>query len=231
MRILFHIYTILIECPKELGTWIASDVLIMARPTRSVRRSESPVRSSKRRTAASRVANPTPSLARTVHHQTREQARQDPYRSQTKPGVARCPACSAVNYRGKWLSLEQAQDRLPEIPPESKNHGVMCPACRQSKDRYAMGVVELHGDKWRQKSSLVFQTIGRTEAIERSRNDQERVLWSRTFRGITKIYVSLPELARHIGRQLKRSFKGAVEYHRSSEEPYLRVVWHSDAKD
>ncbi|MEK6705564.1 MAG: hypothetical protein AABZ06_07230 [Bdellovibrionota bacterium] len=89
--------------------------------------------------------------------------------------------------------------------------------------------MELHGQRWRKKSDLVFQTINKTEHIERIRNDQERILWLGSNRQVTKIYVSLPELARHIGRELEKSFKGKTEFTSSNEEPYLRVVWDSDA--
>ncbi len=92
-----------------------------------------------------------------------------------------------------------------------------------------MGVVEIHGEAWKDKAPLVAETILNTEKILRSRNDQERILWSRTYRNVTKYYVTLPELARQIGRTLGRSFKGKVEYRHSTEEPYLRVIWHSDS--
>lgn len=91
-----------------------------------------------------------------------------------------------------------------------------------------MGVIEFRGEKWKEQADQVLETVERTEEIARARNDQERLLWSRTYRGVTKIYVSLPELARQVGRTLQRTFKGKVEYVRSTEEPYLRVVWNSD---
>lgn len=158
---------------------------------------------------------------------TFEPRRQTPYRTELKTSLARCPSCHGVSLRGHWLSEAQAKKRIAKETIIG-TAGMACPACRQKKDRYAEGVVELHGTKWRKNSEMIFQTIGNTEAIERSRNDQGRVLWSRSAKDVTRIYVSLPQLARHIGRQLKRTFKGKVEYRRSSEEPYLRVVWDSD---
>lgn len=171
-------------------------------------------------------------LRRFMERQFREPRRQDPYRTESKPfGTPRCPSCNGVNIRGKWYaedaaishdaSVARKLDRLPEE---------LCPACRQLQDHYAMGVVELHGESWKKLESQVRGTIENSEMIARSRNDQERLLWSKTDRGVTKFYVTLPELARHIGRTLENSFKGSVEYHHSSEEPYLRVIWNSDAK-
>lgn len=104
----------------------------------------------------------------------------------------------------------------------------ICPACRQLRERYAGGVVEVRGPTWREKAEEVEHTIENAEKVARARNDQERILWKRAFRNGMKYYVSLPELARHIGRVLGRSFKGEVEYHHSTEEPYLRVVWDSE---
>ncbi|OFZ53636.1 MAG: hypothetical protein A2428_16635 [Bdellovibrionales bacterium RIFOXYC1_FULL_54_43] len=139
-----------------------------------------------------------------------------------------------MNSRGRWYAAEDAKARFSESNRLSASiragrpYPLACPACRQKRDRFAQGVVELHGSAWRHNSNRVFEAIGITEQIERARNDQERVLWSRTMEGVTRIYVSLPELARHIGEELQRCFKGKIEYLRSNEEPYLRVVWHSE---
>ncbi|HLD99160.1 MAG TPA: hypothetical protein VJB59_02810 [Bdellovibrionota bacterium] len=149
-------------------------------------------------------------------------------------GIAQCPDCGSTNLRGRWYAAGEAKARLSESNVlgasvlAGRLYPLACPACRQKRDRFAQGVVELHGLAWRRESNRVFEAIGNTEQIERTRNDQERVLWSRTMEDVTRIYVSLPELARHIGRELHRNFKGKIEYFRSNEEPYLRVVWHSE---
>lgn len=159
-------------------------------------------------------------------HPFKETARNDPYRSQEKPlGTPRCPECKSINIRGRWLSPTHVKAlRTPGLATRK----LKCPACRQLNDRFAMGVIELHGRTWESKKDEVMNTIQNAEEIARNRNDQERVLWTQRKDNITKIYVSLPELARHIGRVLERSFKGKVEYKRSTEEPYLRVRWQSD---
>lgn len=157
-------------------------------------------------------------------HQFKETARKDPYRSQSKPrGTLHCPKCGSVSFQGRWRPLSHAQVLRPPLAGELK-----CPACKQLEDRYAMGVIELHGDSWKAKKDLVINTIRHTETIARLRNDQERVLWIKELKDITKIYVSLPELARHIGLELKNSFRGITQYLRTKEEPYLRVCWYSD---
>lgn len=168
-----------------------------------------------------------PPRRRTPSHLFREPSRQDPYRSQCKPGGdVRCLACRAVNLRGDWIPGARA--RNPE-PPVQAEKVALCPACRQARDRYAMGVVEIRGTAWRRNRALVLRTLRNTEKILRARNDQERILWTEdTPSGTFKIHVSLPELARQIGRELERSFKGAAEYRRSTEEPFLRVYWWSD---
>ncbi|MCM2276641.1 MAG: hypothetical protein NDJ89_01025 [Oligoflexia bacterium] len=170
-----------------------------------------------------------------MERQTREPSRQNPYRTEAKPrGTPRCEACRAVNIRGKWYSEEAARERLPApartrpAAPRARAKRTICPACLQLEERYPMGVVELHGAAWRAKDLLVREMIDNTERIARERNDQERVLWYQSFRNVTRYYVTLPELARHIGKMLEKSFNGSVEYHRSTEEPFLRVVWNSD---
>ncbi|MCM2322753.1 MAG: hypothetical protein NDJ90_05790 [Oligoflexia bacterium] len=161
-----------------------------------------------------------------MERQTREPRRQDPYRTEAKPaGTPSCADCGSVNLRGKWYSA----GRVP-VQPKIQQARAICPACRQLRERCPLGVVELHGDAWKKHNDTVRKTIERTERIARVRNDQERVLWYQNFRNITRYYVTLPLLAQQIGRTLRRAFKGKVEYHRSTEEPFLRVVWLSDAE-
>jgi hypothetical protein len=108
-----------------------------------------------------------------------------------------------------------------------------CPACRQLRDKYAEGVVEI---RWsghpeaHEKLVQILETVNRTEMIERERNDQDRILWTKTYRGITRVYTSLPELARHIGKTLEKTFHGKTEYKKSGAEPYIRVVWSPEAE-
>ena len=163
---------------------------------------------------------------RTYTHQYKETARHDPYRSQCKPqGIPLCPVCKAVNYQGRWVASASAKALRPSVLITGE---LECPACKQQQDRFALGVVELHGENWKAKKDLVLNTIRRTEEIARNRNDQERVLWTKNLKNTLKVYVSLPDLARQIGRELEKSFQGISEYEHSTEEPYLRVRWWSD---
>lgn len=149
----------------------------------------------------------------------------DAYRSDTKPAQRPvCKICGAINIRGSWVASNGA-----EKIPNGNVSKTTCPACQQQRDQYAEAVVELHGDTWQKKRDDVWRTILKTEEIARSKNDQQRLISTRNFRGITKVYVTLPQLARHLGRVLGKSFKGGkVEYHLSSHEPFLRVIWKSD---
>ena len=180
---------------------------------------------------------------RTITHTFKETSRVDPYRSQCKPpGVMHCPDCQSTYVRGRWLSPQRpkparrSNSTAPETTLSSSRSSSaakgttpkICPACKQSKDHYALGVLEIQGKKWEEKKDLILNTLKQSEARARFRNDQQRILWTQSFKNITKIYVSLPELARRMGRQLEKSFQGVAEYIRSSEEPYLRVRWWSD---
>lgn len=169
---------------------------------------------------------------------TREPRRQDPYRTKDKSRAgSQCRNCGVINVRGRWYPPEEVHprgSRKRKVSEHRNKHAKtggtddLCPACRQLKERYASGVVEIHGTRWKELAEQIDETIRNTERIARVRNDQHRILWTRQWRNTMKYYVTLPELARQIGRTLNRSFKGVVEYERSTEEPYLRVVWDSD---
>lgn len=167
-----------------------------------------------------------PNVRRPNVHQFKESARQDPYRSQSKPrGTPQCPVCESVSIQGRWVSSRQMRTLSPSVLVTGE---LKCPACRQLEDRFASGVIELTGENWKKNKEMVMNTINNTQEIARNRNDQERVLWIKDTGEVTKVYVSLPELARQIGRELERSFQGKSEYKQSTSEPYLRVRWHSD---
>ena len=115
------------------------------------------------------------SARRNILHQFREAARANPYRSQIKPkGTPKCPSCKAVSIRGRWVSPSQVQALNPTVLVTGE---LKCPACRQTEDHFALGVVEVFGEKWQKKRELVSNTIKNTEAVVRHRNDQERILW------------------------------------------------------
>jgi hypothetical protein len=164
-----------------------------------------------------------PLTRRSYTHQFKEPARNDPNRSASKAaGTPQCPACSAISLRGRWIAADRAKTTI------EKKTRLKCPACRQLEQKFALGVIECHGENWKQLEDEVRSTVKNTEKIARNRNDQERVLWIKKLKDVMKIYVTLPELARSIGRQLEKSIHGVVEYERSGEEPYLRVRWWSD---
>lgn len=157
---------------------------------------------------------------------TRNANRADPYRNQLKiAGNPRCPSCEATLVHGSWLSPHQLGARKRKVDSRAK---AKCPACRQLADRYALGIVELRGKEWKKNADQVLRTIENTEMIERNRNDQERILWIESDKTTTRIYTTLPEIARHIARTLEKSFQGFVEYRRSGDEPFLRARWWSD---
>ncbi len=163
---------------------------------------------------------------RKYKHPFKETARRDPYRSTLKPkGQPICPSCRAVSIRGRWLSRRQLEHQKTPVEPTQE---VKCPACRQKEDQFALGVIEIRGEAWRQNQEEILNTLKNTESIARSRNDQERILWVKELKTMVKVYVSLPELARQMGRELENSFQGFTEYSHSTEEPYLRVRWWSD---
>ncbi|MGK5087612.1 hypothetical protein WDW86_08645 [Bdellovibrionota bacterium FG-2] len=167
---------------------------------------------------------------RKLDHQFREPTRTDPYRDTRKAaGLATCKDCGAVCFRGRWVSEAEYQKHFELRPLEM--HKATCPACLKLKYRYAQGVLELTGTQWLKSKNAILNTLRRSEQIFRKRNDQSRILWfgdnpkHREVADKFKIYVTLPELARHMGRQLQKTFKGLIHTSTSPEEPFVRVRW------
>ncbi len=166
-------------------------------------------------------------------HQFREPTRFDPYRETRKPaGLASCKDCGAVCLRGRWISEAEYQRHFEmKVQVQSR---ITCPACLKLKFHYAQGVVELIGNEWLKSRAAVLNTLRRTERIFRGRNDQSRILWfgedaeTRNHPAKFKVYVTQPELARHLGRELHKSFKGTTHISRSREEPFVRVRWDAE---
>jgi hypothetical protein len=93
-------------------------------------------------------------------HQFKETARQDPYRSQSKPrGIPRCPECKSVNIKGRWLSSTHVKTLQPPVLVTGKTK---CPACKQLEDHFALGVIELYGENWKTKKDMVMNIRGRS---------------------------------------------------------------------
>jgi hypothetical protein len=154
------------------------------------------------------------------------QTQADPYRSQTKPkGIIGCPVCKSVSVNGRWASEIKKTKSQPTLLVTSKKK---CPACKQLEDHYALAVVELHGVTWHEKEDQIFNTIRNSATIARKRNDQARILWIESTKDGTKVHVTLPELARHLGRELERSFKGTTDYIQTPQDNFTRVKWWSD---
>ena len=168
----------------------------------------------------------TPTPKKKYAHPFKEPARTDSYRSDKKSkGPSQCPQCKAVQIKGRWNPIKKAT--FTQAVGLISNR-LLCPACQQFNDRYALGVIELSGTEFQSKKQEVLGNLKNVELIARQRNDQHRILWVLDSPDKTKVYVTLPELARSMGRSLEKSFHGKTLYARSTEEPFLRVRWRSD---
>lgn len=154
-------------------------------------------------------------------HQDARQFEADLAENPRFPEAAECSQCHSVYREGCWQAARVAS--APDI-----SSLIQCPACQQQAAGVALGVVEMHGSRWRSRMAEIWETIERVEQEARARNDQERILWARSYRGVTKIFVTLPGLAQEIGAALTERFEGRLDQLRSQREPYLRVLWQSD---
>src|SRR4051812_43434897 len=100
-------------------------------------------------------------LRRFMERQTREPRQRDPYRRDSKPVAGfQCSSCGAISVRGRWTPRNTAKDE--DLEKISGATG-LCPACRQLKEKYAEGILELHGLSWREKADEILRTLRDTE--------------------------------------------------------------------
>ena len=131
-----------------------------------------------------------------------------------------CQKCGAV-YRHKRWSLQVAVSELKGTTIRK----VTCPACRKIRDRYAGGIVTLRGDFLMAHKDQIIHLVQNEETRAKGVNPLERIISLREGKGRIEIQTTSERFAQRIGREIKRAYKGNVEYQWSKDNKFIRVNW------
>jgi len=141
------------------------------------------------------------------------------------PEVGICPDCGAINRKKRWYVDHAEYARL-------KRSGALprrCPACRKIADAFPSGVLTLRGRFLREHRREILTVARNEERRARGINPLERIMGIRESDGELEILTTDEKLAQRIGREIRKAFRGSVEYKWSEDANLLRLTWERDA--
>ncbi|MDI6840797.1 MAG: BCAM0308 family protein [bacterium] len=150
----------------------------------------------------------------------------DPYaliRGYKEPTV--CPNCGLVFHEKKWIRNQEFSTKLKN---DRSTHYELCPACREIKEHYPMGIVRLKGDFWKTHKGMIENLIRNEETRGMDKNPLERIISIREEGDTLLIETTRESLASRIGKVMKRACKGNLKYEFSRGEKLVRIEWSRD---
>lgn len=152
----------------------------------------------------------------------------DPYVDPMPAGTpAVCPGCHAVREHRRWVMNEARAAWML-----AKKEGVermRCPACRKAADGYPLGTVTLGGAFLAFHHDEILHLVRNEEARMMGVNPMARIMSLTEEDGRMEVATTDEKLAQRIGRELRKAFRGEVEYRWSRGDRLLRVRWMRDA--
>ncbi len=134
-------------------------------------------------------------------------------------GNAYCKGCGAYYHNKRWSMVGAESKRDKDVKE------VTCPACRKIKDGYAGGYVTLKGEFIRDHSVEIINLVRNNEKRAMHNNPLDRIIAISRLSGEIEIKTTTDKFAQRLGRILKKSYKGCVEYKWSDGVRVARVVW------
>jgi NMD protein affecting ribosome stability and mRNA decay len=150
----------------------------------------------------------------------------DPYIPRKgSPEAGVCPDCRAISRKKRWYVDEAEYETLVRSGAPLRR----CPACRKIADGFPSGVVTLRGRFLRGHRDELLTVARNEERRARGINPLERIMGTRERDDGMEILTTDEKLAQRIGREIRKAFRGAVDYKWSEDASLLRVTWVRDA--
>ncbi|WP_456432282.1 BCAM0308 family protein [Thermosulfuriphilus sp.] len=152
---------------------------------------------------------------------------EDPYLPKKAPaGEALCPRCHAVFRDKRWFFDEDFYNEFKEsdLVPQ-----ILCPGCRKSLDRYAMGYVTLAGGFFEKHKEEIMKVIMNEYKRAREKNPLMQIISVTEEDGKIIIETTSERLAQRLGRAVYKAYKGDLEFRWAHQDKFVRVYWNREA--
>jgi NMD protein affecting ribosome stability and mRNA decay len=141
------------------------------------------------------------------------------------PEAGVCPDCHAISRKKRWYVDEAEYEVLARSGAPLRR----CPACRKIADGFPSGVVTLRGRFLQIHRDEILTVAQNEERRARGINPLERIMSLREGDDGMEILTTDEKLAQRIGREIRKAFRGTVDYKWSEDASLLRVTWVRDA--
>jgi NMD protein affecting ribosome stability and mRNA decay len=147
----------------------------------------------------------------------------EPYELAAGQEAAACGDCRAL-YQGKrWFFDVALHDKLVGA---GKVRQVVCPTCRKIKEHYVEGYLTLSGEFLGQHQDEIVTLLKKEAAKVGNRSVDDRII-QMVPEGGGKLVVetTTEKLAQHLGRALRKAYKGDLSFQWSEPNKFVRVYW------
>lgn len=147
----------------------------------------------------------------------------EPYELAAGQEAAVCQECHALYQEKRWFFDENLYGKLAGA---GKVRQVVCPTCQKIKDRYAEGFLTLSGEFLVAHKAEIINVLEKEAAKVGSHSVVDRIIKMEP-EGDDKLVVetTTEKLAEHLGRMLRRDYKGDLNFQWSEPNPFVRVYW------
>lgn len=155
----------------------------------------------------------------------------DPYLNMAKAkDMAVCFDCESVYHDKRWSTIEDFAKANTDIDTRKMvseaMHFAVCPACHKIADGYVGGFVTMEGEFFMSHKEEILNAIRNKEMKVKHSNPLSKVMAIEEDDHKVVISTTTGKLARSIGSQLGKSFKGDVSYKWGGYDGATRVYWH-----
>lgn len=147
----------------------------------------------------------------------------DPYIVRSKSNVmAVCKKCHTVYFKKRWYIDEELYQKKILMKKVEK---VLCPACLKIKENFPGGIVKIKGAFLNKHKQEIINLVKNEEEKAKGFNPLERIIKINEIDEGLEVTTTNEKLAQRIGRSLRKSYQGRVEYKWSHDTKLLRVEW------
>ena len=145
-----------------------------------------------------------------------DELRHDPYEPRGKYSEpSYCTDCGAVFRRGRWSWGDTPQGA----------RGILCPACRRTRDKLPAGTLTLEGDFVAAHHDELTHLVRNEEKLEKAQYPLHRIMAVDEAPGRIVVTTTDIHLARRIGEAVRSAYQGELDLDYGKDEYSLRARW------